>query len=317
MPATSTRGIRLLPVYSALAVPLALATLVWVVPDGVPAEDAAGPTLRPYLWQAGMPASKVGEVNVFRRFSSDVDLAMRAFYADVLGIAALPTPSAGGGRMLRYPLGSSEVKLFPVAPSAPSTAPVTGRIGVALLTLFYPGQGELEARFEAAGLPTPKFRPRGDGSRGALVRDPDGEWIELVVVPEASAAELERFEIGLGTADLAASRAFYRDLMGLSEAGPARERVLGVDSYTYRHGDMTLRVWAVEADAERDAETAGLQYIVWNVEAVSDAAEARDADIDRPLSDPGTMRTVWLRDPNGVSNYFAQFAGNENRPPAP
>jgi hypothetical protein len=27
------------------------------------------------------------------------------------------------------------------------------------------------------------------------------------------------------------------------------------------------------------------------------------------------MRTVWLRDPNGVSNYFAQFAGHDNTPP--
>jgi hypothetical protein len=28
------------------------------------------------------------------------------------------------------------------------------------------------------------------------------------------------------------------------------------------------------------------------------------------------MRTIWLFDPDGVSNYFAEFAGNDNTPPA-
>jgi len=37
-------------------------------------------------------------------------------------------------------------------------------------------------------------------------------------------------------------------------------------------------------------------------------AKARGAKIDRPLSGPGFPRTVWFVDPDGVSNYFAQFA---------
>jgi hypothetical protein len=31
------------------------------------------------------------------------------------------------------------------------------------------------------------------------------------------------------------------------------------------------------------------------------------------LSAPGQMRTLWLSDPDGVSNYFAEFGGNDNR----
>lgn len=315
MTANKPRGLRFLPVYSALAVPLALALLVWVLPDGAPAQNASSATLKPYLWQAGMPASAVGEVNVFRRFSSDLTDRMRVFYGDVLELPPLPMQASGGGQMMRHPIGASEVKLFPVAPSEPSAAPVTGRIGVALLSFFYADQAVLEARFAAYGLPEPEFRPRRDGSRAALVRDPDGEWVELVVTPDADLAALDRFEIGLGTADLAATRSFYRDLMGLTESGPRRDALLGVDKYTYRHRDLTLNVWAVDSGSERDAETAGMQYIVWNVEAIDQVAKARGADIDRPLSDPGTMRTVWLRDPNGVSNYFARFAGHDNSPP--
>ncbi len=58
-----------------------------------------------------------------------------------------------------------------------------------------------------------------------------------------------------------------------------------------------------------------MQYIVWNVAGVNDVAMARGAKIDRPLSAPGQMRTVWLLDPDGVSNYFAQYGGNDNSPP--
>lgn len=311
------KGLRFFPVCSALAVPIALAVIVWVLPDGAPAQQAAGRTIEPYLWQAGMPASEVGEVNVFRRFSSDAGDRMQRFYADVLGLDVLPAAPSGGGRMIRYPVGRSELKLFASDPSEPSTAPVTGRIGVALVTFFYAERTALETRFAAHDLPPPAFRAQSDGRLSALVRDPDGEWVELAVVPNASPAELDRFEIGLGTADLAATRAFYRELMGLAESGPTRDAALGVDTYRYTHRDLTLEVWAADAGAERDADTAGMQYIVWNVEAIDAVARERDADIDRPLSAPGTMRTVWLRDPNGVSNYFAQFAGNENDPPAP
>jgi len=48
---------------------------------------------------------------------------------------------------------------------------------------------------------------------------------------------------------------------------------------------------------------------------VNDVAVSRGATIDRPLSAPGQMRTIWLLDPDGISNYFAQYGGNDNSPP--
>ena len=68
------------------------------------------------------------------------------------------------------------------------------------------------------GLTPPRFQPataHPGATRAALVQDPAGHWVELVIVPGASADALARFEIGLAVADLARSRAFYRDLMGL------------------------------------------------------------------------------------------------------
>jgi catechol 2,3-dioxygenase-like lactoylglutathione lyase family enzyme len=273
-------------------------------------------TVRPFLWQPEMAPSQLGEINVFRRFSSDRTPAMRAFYGDVLGLVPLPPSAPGGGQMIRYPIGASEVKLFPVAADEASSAAVADAVGVRLLTFFFADERALAARFEAHGGSAPKFTARGDGTRAALAQDPDGEWVELVVLADATAAELARFEIGLTVADLDASRAFYRDFVGLAESGPAYDALLGTQKYTYRHGATTINLWSFGRDLPADPETAGMQYIVWNVAGVDEVARRRGATIDRPLSAPGTMRTVWLDDPDGNSNYFAEYAEQDNTPPA-
>ena len=43
----------------------------------------------PYLWSAERPKSAIGEINVFRRFSSERTAAMREFYGEVLGVAGV------------------------------------------------------------------------------------------------------------------------------------------------------------------------------------------------------------------------------------
>ena len=91
------------------------------------AQGSTPPTVRPYLWSAERPKSEVGEINVFRRFSSDRTAAMREFYGEVLALPVLPETALGGGQMIRYPVGGSEVKLFPVAPSPANTAGLVGR----------------------------------------------------------------------------------------------------------------------------------------------------------------------------------------------
>jgi hypothetical protein len=59
-----------------------------------------------------------------------------------------------------------------------------------------------------------------------------------------------------------------------------------------------------------------MQYIGWNGASIDGVVQERGARVDLPLSAPGQMRTLWLIDPDGVSNYFAEFAGNDNSPPA-
>jgi catechol 2,3-dioxygenase-like lactoylglutathione lyase family enzyme len=275
-------------------------------------------TIRPYLWQAGMARSDVGEINVFRRFPAERRAQVEDFYTRVLALPALPPTAPGGGQMIRYPVGASEVKLFPTEMAAPNAAAAGDVAGMRLLTFFSADEDALTKRFVDRGFSPPRFQPstahRG-ATRAALVQDPAGHWVELVIVPGASADTLARFEIGLAVADPDRSRAFYRDLMGLEVLEPLRNPLLNATMHGFRHGSVTVRVWAAKASAARDSQTGGLQYIVWNVAGVNDVATSRSATIDRPLSAPGQMRTVWLLDPDGVSNYFAQYGGNDNSPP--
>jgi catechol-2,3-dioxygenase len=280
--------------------------------SGIRAQNAE--TLRPLLWQANMTRSEVGEVNVFRRFHSERRAKMAEFYNDVLGLKPLPASALGGNNMIRYPLGHSEVKLFPVAQADEArTSSVQKTVGIRLLTFFYSDESELTTRFKAHGYPTPNFQRRDDsGARAALVQDPDGQWAELVVIPAAGRQALDRFEIGITVSDLEKTRGFYRDLLGLEES-KFRDDVLGTNGYSYHHGDVTINVWSFGKDLPRDTNTAGIQYITWNVEAVDKVAKTRGAKIDRALSAPGSPRTIWLVDPDGISNYFAQFAENNNK----
>jgi catechol 2,3-dioxygenase-like lactoylglutathione lyase family enzyme len=279
-------------------------------------QGSTPPTVRPYLWSAERPKSEIGEINVFRRFSSERTAAMREFYGDVLGLPVLPDAALGGGQMIRYPIGTSEVKLFPVAPSPANTAGVGDAVGVRLLTFFYADEAAVTQRFTARGLAAPKFeRPtaHAGASAAALVQDPDGEWVELVVIPGASPEQLARFEIGITVSDLAASRAFYGDVMGLAAEPPVRDELIGAVKHSFKHGANTINIWSFGTDLPKDSATGGIQYIVWNVAAIDAVVQQRGAHIDRPLAAPGQMRTLWLSDPDGVSNYFAEFAGNDNR----
>lgn len=300
------------------AITVCIASIAGIIASAVPAQTSGTAAVRPYLWSDARPPSEIGEINVFRRFDAQLTGAMRAFYGEVLALPVLPEGALGGGQMIRYPVGTSEVKLFPVA-AAPSAggawASVGAAYGVRLLTFFFADERALGERFAAHELAAPRYgaTPRAGAKGAALVQDPAGHWVELVIAPGAEAATLARFEIGVNAADLAASRAFYGDLIGLEAGPPVRDELIAATRYPFTHGATTINVWSAGAGLATDAQTAGMQYIVWNVAAIDEVARARAARIDRPLSPPGGMRTLWLLDPDGVSNYFAEFSGNDNR----
>jgi len=129
-----------------------------------------------------------------------------------------------------------------------------------------------------------------------------------VVAPGASSATYRSFEVGLTVSDLAKSRKFYREFIGLEELPPVEDALLGITRYPYRHGTTTVNVWSFGAGLPANTRTAGIQYVASDVEAVDARAKAHGVTIDTPLGNfSANLRTIWLSDPDGITNYFAQI----------
>jgi catechol 2,3-dioxygenase-like lactoylglutathione lyase family enzyme len=248
-------------------------------------------------------------MNVFRRFRVEPE-KMFEFYGEVLGFEQLSTINLGGAGVARFQAGEQELKLTRVVPDR-QYAPggVDDATGVRLLTFFFPEQAALAERFERHGFAAPEFEPlpSSKGTR-ALVSDPDGQWVELVVVPGASQAVLARVEIGLTVSDLEASRAFYRGFVGLEELPPVDDASFGTRKYPFRHGTTTVNLRSFGSGLPADTGSGGIQYVVSDVDAIEALAEARNVVIDQPLTqfDGVGLRTIWLDDPDGITNYFAE-----------
>ena len=248
-------------------------------------------------------------MNVFRRFAVD-RAKMIEFYGEVLGLKQLPSIQLGGGNeMILFAIGTGQVKLqaTPAASQYPN-GEVKAVTGLRVLTFFYPDETAVAARFTAKGYPAPSFRARAGGGRVAMALDPEKQWVELVVIPNAPADTYQRLEVGITASNLEKSRAFYRSFVGLEELPPVTDPVLGTTKYPFRHGETTINVWSFGAGLPANKSSAGIQYVISNVEAVDVKAKAQSVQIDRPLAPFGQgLRTIWLSDPDGVTNYFAQI----------
>ena len=254
------------------------------------------------LWQPSM--------NVFRRFEVPAE-RMYEFYGGALGFKQLSTLNVGnGGGVARFQAGSQELKLTRrVGNRSYVGGGVRGATGLRLLTFFFSDEASLTASFVQRGLPEPVFDiVDGEGRRTALVLDPDGQLVELVIVPGATAEQLGRIEVGLTVADLERSRVYYRTFVGLEELPPAEDRRFATRKYSYRHGATTISLRSFGTGLPADTGSGGIQYVVSDVDFVDALAKRRGVTIDQPLSGlPGfDLRTVWLDDPDGVTNYFAE-----------
>jgi predicted enzyme related to lactoylglutathione lyase len=235
---------------------------------------------------------------------------MLEFYGDVLGLKPLPPIGmAGGSQMSRFQVGTSEIKLTGATPGRQEkSGAVRETTGLRVFTFFFPDEAALIARFRAHGYPAPEFKAREGGTRGAMVLDADSQWVELVVAAGAQPETFSRLEVGLTVSDLEKSRAFYREFVGLEELKPVESALLGTTKYPFRHGTMTVNVWSFGKGLPANTYTAGIQYVISDVEAVDARAKAQGVAITTPLGNFGTgLRTIWLGDPDGITNYFAQL----------
>ena len=248
-------------------------------------------------------------VNIFRRFAADRTKELE-FYADVVGVRPLtPLTTPGGGQMSLFAIEtSSQLKLTPVAAGRQEkSGPVLDVTGLRVYSFFYCSESQIVPRFTSHGYAAPEFHD-SHGRRSAMVTDPDGQWVELVIASCGDAAPA-RFEVGATVSDIEKSRAFYREFVGLKELPPADSQF----GRTYRfalgaESANILNLWAGHPGAAADTYTAGIQYVVSDVDAVDARAKANHVTIATPLGMFGAgLRTIWLGDPDGITNYFAQI----------
>jgi catechol 2,3-dioxygenase-like lactoylglutathione lyase family enzyme len=250
-------------------------------------------------------------MNVYRRFPQADTAKMVEFYDKVLALKPLrPIQLSANQQMILFGIGSGQIKLAAGLKEDRQyhAGGVNDVVGIRLFTLHFPDEAALVGRFTAAGYSAPQFKDIGDGARAALVKDPAGFALELVVKPGGPPDLYVGVEVGINVSDLKRSRAFYRDFAGLDELPPVKDPLLGVTKYPYRHGQTTVDLWSVGKGLPADTGSAGIQYVTSNVEAIDARAKAEKVFVETPLGGvPGfNVLTVWLNDPDGVTNYFYQ-----------
>ena len=286
-------------------------------------DPAPGPAPGPA--PAAVPAKPVfvqGYMNVYRRFSPDIRDRMITFYNQVLGMPSLnPITLGPNQQMLLYKVGAGQVKLASGLKDDRkyhTGGGVNDATGIRVYTFYFPDEAALSGRFTAAGYPAPVFKDIGGGRRAALVQDPGGFHVELIVAPNAPPETYGKVDVGINVSDLKRSEAFYRDFVGLQALPPETDALLGVTRHPFRNGTTTIELWSAGKDLPADTGSAGIQYIVNNVEAVDALAKAQHVTIETPLGGVAgfNIRTVWLNDPDGATTYFyPRLAGGRRGPP--
>lgn len=249
--------------------------------------------------------------NVFRRFPRDQTAAMVTFYTGALGLRSLsPIQLTSSQQMLLTGVGSGQIKLS-AGQGGNRKYDLSGGYkagtGIRYFRLTYPDAKIVQERFAKAGLPAPRFTAQGDGTQAALVQDPGGFQVELVIKPGAKDGSNDGVGVGIGVSDLAKSRAFYREFVGLDELAPVKDKLLGLTLYPYRHGETTLYLYQPTGRTV-DNGSAGIQYVVADAPLADARGKARHLAVETPLNKLAgfDLVTVWLNDPDGVTNYFAQ-----------
>ena len=288
---------------------LILASLLTTAPVALAARPAAAADAA-----SVKPQFALGAMNVFRRFPPEIRAQMIDYYGKVLGLQPLqPIQVNANLQMILFRVGAAgQIKLATGLTEGRQYRPgggVNDATGIRLYTLYFTDEAALTDRFKAAGLPAPAFKDIGGGRKAALVKDSGGFNLELVIDPKASPQTTGGVEVGVNVSDLKRSRAFYRDFVGLEELPPVKDVFLGVTRYPYRHGETTVSLWSVGKNLPADTDSAGIQYVISNIDAVNAEALARHVTVETPLGGvPGfNVRTVWLNDPDGVTDYFYQM----------
>ncbi|GAA0270765.1 hypothetical protein GCM10009127_08620 [Alteraurantiacibacter aestuarii] len=262
-------------------------------------------------------------MNVFRRFPREVTADMVRFYTQALALRSLnPIQLTSTQQMILTGVGSGQIKLSAGQQGGREYALDGGPLGgtgIRFFTLTYPDMATVSQRFAQAGFPVPDFTLMADGTHAAMTVDPGGFAVQVIVDPAKQDNSDDGVGVGIGVSDLARSRAYYREFVGLDELDPVQDQLLGVTKYPYRHGETTLYLYDVGEGLPKDTGSAGIQYVISDAPMAAAKGEHRGIDVQTPLNRLAGfgLVTVWFYDPDGVTNYFAQVGRPRGAEAAP
>lgn len=251
-------------------------------------------------------------MNVFRRFQREKTPEMVKFYTEALALRSLnPIQLTASQQMLLTGVGSGQIKLSAGQQGNRKynmEGGYKGGTGIRFFVLSYPDAAVVTKRFTDAGFAAPKFTDQGNGTQSALVTDPGGFQIQLVIKPGAKDRSDDGVGVGISVSNLEKSRAFYREFVGLDELPATKDKLLGVTEYPYRHKETTLYLYKVGDNLPADNGSAGIQYVIRDAAMADAKGKARHIAVETPLNKLRgfDLTTVWLNDPDGVTNYYAQ-----------
>lgn len=250
--------------------------------------------------------------NVFRRFPREKTAEMVKFYTQALALRSLnPIQLTSTQQMLLTGVGSGQVKLSAGQQGNRKyhlEGGYKGGTGIRFLVFTYPDAAVVTRRFTDAGFAAPRFTDQGDGTKAALVTDPAGLTIKLVARPGAKDGSNDGVGVGINVSQLDRSRAFYREFVGLDELPAVEDKLMGLTEYPYRHKETTLYLYKVGENLPADTGSTGIQYVIRDAAMADAKGKARNIAVETPLNKLRgfDLTTVWLNDPDGVTNYFAQ-----------
>jgi len=249
--------------------------------------------------------------NVFRRFPREMTEQMVNFYTNALSLRSLnPIQLTSSQQMILTGVGSGQVKLSAGQQGNRHydlTGGINGGTGIRYLRFRFPNEATVLSRFAEANVPAPVFRDYRNG-RIALTADPAGLVIQIVIDPAARDHSDDGVGVGIGVTDLARSDAFYRDFVGLPAMPTAHDESLGIAVQPFVHGETTFLLHQVGPGLPADTGSSGIQYVVSDAPFVAAMAAHRGVAVETPLNRLRgfDLTTIWLNDPDGVTNYFAQ-----------
>ena len=274
------------------ALPKTAAAAVITTPEGAKMDDASSLAYKPgelteeQLLSPMRPYFAQHSMNVFRRYPREDTDAMVKFYTGALALKSLsPIQLTATQQMILTGVGSGQIKLSAGQQGNRKydlTGGYKGGSGIRMWMLTYPDEQAVVKRFTDAGFPAPKFAAHGDGTRAALVKDPGGFDVLLVIRKGAKDGSNDGVGVGIGVSDLGKSRAFYREFVGLDELPPIKDQLLGITLSPYRHEETTLYLFQA-GGAAVDNGSAGIQYVIGNIQQVNAAAKQRKVAVQTPL----------------------------------